>query len=99
MNNWAVIRPDEKKDKSGGGLFIPEAAQEKTQMGTVLSIGPGHMKEEKDKKGKVTEKKFEATEVKPGSHVLYDKYVGNKIEADGEELLLVREDNILGVME
>ncbi len=97
VNNWVVIRPDVQKDKSTGGIFIPDAAKEKTQMGKVLSIGPGRMKEEQDKKGKVIEKKFEATVVKSGDHVLYDKYVGNKIEADGESLLLVREDNILGV--
>jgi len=97
LNNWAVIQPDKQKDQSAGGLFIPDAAKEKTQMGKVLSIGPGRMKEELDKKGKLIEKKFEPTVVKPGDHVLYDKYVGNKIESDGESLLLVREDNILGV--
>jgi len=99
LNNWAVIRPDEEKEQSGGGIFIPDAAKDKPQIGEVLSIGPGRMKEEKDKKGKVIEKKFEATVVKPGDRVYYDKYAGNKVEDDGEELLIVREDDILGLVE
>ncbi len=99
LNNWAVIRPDQEQEKTAGGIFIPDAAKEKTQIGKVLSIGPGRTKEETDKKGKVIEKKFEATVVKPGSHVYYEKYAGNKIEVEEEELLMIREDDILGVLE
>ncbi len=99
LHNWAVIRPDQKKEQSAGGLFIPDAAKVKAQIGEVLSIGPGRMKEEKDKKGKMIEKKFEATVVKAGNRVFYDKYVGNKVEVDGEDLLIVREDDILGLVE
>lgn len=99
LNNWTVIRPDQEQEKSAGGIVIPDAAQEKTQMGKVISIGPGRTKEETDKKGKVIEKKFEATVVKPGNHVFYEKYSGNKIEVDKEELLIIREDDILGVLD
>ncbi len=98
LHNWVVIRPDLEKEKSAGGLFIPDAAQEKSQMGQVVSIGPGYMKEEKDKKGKVIEKKFEATVVKPGSHVFFEKYSGNTIDVGEEELLMIREYDILGEM-
>ncbi len=96
LHNWAVIRPDQEKKQSAGGIFIPDSAKVKAQIGEVLSIGPGRMKEEKDKKGKVIEKKYEATVVKPGNRVFYDKYIGNKIEVDGEDLMIVREDDILG---
>ena len=99
LHNWVVIRPDQVKEKTVGGLIIPDSAQEKTQMGEVLAIGPGYLKEEKDKKGKVTEKKFEATVVKPGSHVFYEKYTGNTIDVGEEELLMIREYDILGEMD
>lgn len=99
LNNWTVIRPDQEKEQSTGGIFIPDSAKEKGQIGEVLSIGPGRTKEEKDKKGKVIENKFEPTVVKPGDRVYYDKYAGNKVEVDGEEQLIVREDNILGLIE
>jgi len=62
----------------------------------VLAIGQGRYKEEEDKKGKVTERKFVPTVVKPGDRVLYEKYGVTKIDLDGEELVMIREDSILG---
>lgn len=96
LQNWALIRPKSEKEKTAGGIIIPDVAKEKPQEGDVLAIGGGHFKEEYDKKGKVTEKKFVPTVVKPGDHVLYEKYGGTKVDVNGEELVMVREDNILG---
>ena len=99
LNDWALIRPDQEEEKSAGGIVIPDSAKEKPRMGEVLAIGPGCTKEERDKKGKVTGKKFENTVVKPGNRVCYDKYGGTQIEIDKEELLMIREEDILGLVE
>ena len=96
LHDWALIRPKSEKERSAGGIIIPEVAKEKPQEGEVLAIGEGHYKEEHDKKGKVIEKKFVQTVVKPGDHVLYEKYGVTKVDVDGEELVLVREESILG---
>jgi len=96
INDWALIRPRSAAEKSVGGIIIPEVAKEKPQEGEVLAIGKGHFKEEHDSKGKVIDKKYVATVIKPGDHVLYEKYGVTKVEVNGEELVLVREDNILG---
>lgn len=96
VNDWALVRPKPEPEKSAGGIIIPDAAKEKPQEGEVLAIGGGHFKEEMDKKGKVIDKKFVPTIVKPGDHVLYEKYGVTKIDLDGEEFVLVREENILG---
>jgi chaperonin GroES len=99
INDWALIRPRPEPEKTAGGIFIPDVAKEKPQEGDVLSIGGGHFKEEEDKKGKVIDRKFVPTVVKPGDRVLYEKYGVTKVEIGGEELVLVREDNILGFVQ
>ncbi|MBI3609890.1 MAG: co-chaperone GroES [Nitrospirae bacterium] len=96
LQDWALIRPKEEAEKTSGGIIIPDAAKEKPQAGEVLAVGKGRYKEERDKKGKVIEKKFVPTVVKPGDRVLYEKYGVTKVELDGEELILAREDHILG---
>ncbi len=96
LQDWALIRPKGEAEKSAGGIIIPDVAKEKPQEGEVLAIGGGHYKEEEDKKGKVIEKKFVPTVIKPGDRVMYEKYGVTKIEIDGEDLVLVREENILG---
>jgi len=96
INDWALIRPRSEPEKTAGGIIIPDVAKEKPQEGEVLSIGGGRYKEEEDQKGKVIDRKFVPTVVKPGDRVLYEKYGGTKVEIGGEEFVLVREDNILG---
>lgn len=96
LHDWAIIRPKEADEKTAGGIIVPDAAKERSERGEVLAIGKGHYKEERDKKGKVTEKKFVPTEVKPGDEVLFEKYGVTHVELDGEDLVMVREDNILG---
>ena len=92
LNDWVLIREDEEDEKSTGGIVIPDAVKEKPRRGEVLSIGPGRTKEEHDKNGKVISKKYEKTVLKPGSHVLYDKYGGTKVEVNDEEFLMIREE-------
>jgi len=96
INDWALIRPRSSAEKSAGGIIIPDVAKEKPQEGEVLAVGKGHFKEEHDKKGKVIERKFVSTVVKAGDRVLYEKYGATKVDIEGEELLLIREENILG---
>ncbi len=100
LNDWAVIRPAEAISRTAGGIYIPETAKEKPAEGTVEAIGPGALEEEKrgEKKEKKKERKFIPTSVKPGERVLYERYAGHEMTIDGEEVVLVREKNILGTL-
>jgi chaperonin GroES len=99
LHDWAVIRPSEPAEKTAGGLFIPDTAKDKPQEGLVEAIGPGAFEEEKrhKKKGKKKERHFVPTGVKPGDRVVYGRYAGETYTIDGEERVLVRERDILGI--
>src|SRR5271163_768291 len=86
-----VKRIDDKQENKIGGLFIPDSAKEKPQEGEVVAVGKGKLNE---KTGTVT-----ALDVQKGDRVLFGKYSGSEIRIDGEELLIMREDEILGVLE
>ena len=85
-----VRRISESESKTSGGLYIPDSAKEKPQEGEVVAVG----------KGKLLEN---GTRVDPdvhaGDRVLFGKYSGNEVKLDGEELLIMREDDILGIIE
>ncbi len=100
LNDWAVIRPTAAEAKTAGGLFIPETAREKPQEGVVEAIGPGAYEEEKAgvKKEEKKERRFIPTTVKPGERVLYEKYAGKTYTIGGEDLVLVRERDIIGIL-
>ena len=100
MNDWAVVRPTDAAEKTAGGLYIPDSAKEKPQEGVVEAIGPGAYEEEKYGKKKIEKKdrKFIPTTVKPGDMVLYERYAGQTYTIDNEELVLVRERDILGTL-
>ncbi len=83
-----VVRIEEK-EKTAGGIIIPDTAKEKPQKGEVIAIGPGKC----DEKGKRI-----PLEVKKGDRVLFSKYAGNEIKVDGVEHLIMSEDDILGIM-
>jgi chaperonin GroES len=83
-------RLDESAEKTKGGLYIPDSAKEKPQQGKVIAVGKGRVNDE----GKVT-----PLDVKAGDKVLFGKYSGSEIKVDGEELLIMREEDILGVVE
>ena len=103
LHDWVVVKPSEANDRTAGGLYIPESAKSKPHEGKVLAVGEGRWKEEegekKGKKGEKKEKKFVETSLKPGQKIAYDQWSGRKIEVDGTELVLVREENVLGTYE
>jgi chaperonin GroES len=89
LHDFVLIKPDEAKDRSDGGIFIPVVAQEKTFRGTVLSVGEGYW----------DSGHFVEPVVCPGDRVLYAKYDGNEIELEGEKFLLIKEAAIFAVLE
>lgn len=100
MNDWAVVRPSDAMEKTAGGLYVPDSAKEKPQEGVVEAIGPGAFEEEKFGKKKIEKKdrKFIPTTVKPGDLVLYERYAGQTYSIAGEDRVLVRERDILGIL-
>jgi chaperonin GroES len=89
LHDRVIIRRLDEEEKTKGGLIIPDTAKEKPQEGTVIAVGPG-----KQEDGKVI-----AMDVKAGDKILFGKYSGTEIKLDGEEHLILREDDILGVIE
>ena len=83
-----VIKPLEEAEQMRGGLYIPDTAKEKPQQGAVVAVGPGRY--EKDKRIPM--------DVKVGDKVLYGKYSGTEVTIDGEQLLILRESDVLAVM-
>jgi chaperonin GroES len=85
-----VKRVEEQEQKSVGGIIIPDTAKEKPQEGQVVAVGRGKLNED----GKVI-----PLDVKAGDRILFGKYSGSEIKIDGEEHLILREDDVLGVVE
>jgi chaperonin GroES len=100
LGDWAAVKPAAAEQKTASGIIIPDSAQEKPQEGTVQAIGPGTYEEEKgdEKKTGKKERKFIPTTVKPGDRVLYQRFAGTTYKIDGEEIILVREKDILGII-
>lgn len=90
LNDRIVIKRIEEEGKTKGGIIIPDAAKEKPQEGRVVAVGAGRMTE----KGQRV-----APEVKAGDKILFGKYSGTEIKIDGEEHLILKEDDILAVIE
>jgi chaperonin GroES len=85
-----VKRLEDETDKTAGGLFIPDSAKEKPQQGEVVAVGQGKRNDE----GKLI-----PLDVKVGDRILFGKYSGSDIKSDGNEYLIMREDEVLGVIE
>jgi chaperonin GroES len=85
-----VVKRIEEKETMQGGLYIPDSAKEKPQEGEVVAVGKGKRLED----GKVI-----ALDVKAGDRILFGKYSGSDIKIDGEEYLIMREDEVLGILE
>jgi chaperonin GroES len=103
LHDWALVRPTTAGERTPGGIIIPDTAKEKPQEGVVLSIGEGRYEEPdgdggRKSKGASKEKVFVKTTLKPGDKIIYEKYAGRKVELNGEELVLVREEDVLGQM-
>lgn len=85
-----VVEPIEQEEVTAGGIILPETAKEKPQQGKVLAAGPGRTDDEGDRI---------PMEVKVGDRVLYAKYSGTEVKLDGKKLLILRESDILAVIE
>jgi chaperonin GroES len=85
-----VKRIEEQESRSAGGIIIPDSAKEKPQEGKVLAVGKG----KKNDDGKII-----PLDVKTGDRILFGKYSGSEIKVEGEECLILREDEVLGVVE
>ena len=85
-----IRRIEDTINQTAGGLYIPDSAKEKPQEGEVVAAGAGKYKEDGSR---------QALDVKEGDRVLFGKYSGSEIKIDGEELLIMREDEILGIIE
>lgn len=83
-----VIKPMEEAEQMRGGLYIPDTAKEKPQQGEIIAVGPGRF--EKDKRVPM--------EVKVGDKVLYGKYSGTEVTVDGEQMLILRESDVLAIV-
>jgi chaperonin GroES len=90
LNDRVLVRRIEEEQKTSGGIIIPDTAKEKPQEGKVIAAGPGKL----DDKGKRM-----PLDVKKGDRVLFGKYAGNDIQIDGVEHLIMREDDILAILE
>ena len=89
LHDRVVIRRVEEEGKTKGGILIPDTAKEKPQEGLVVAVGNGKILENGTRI---------SLEVKEGDHVLFGKYSGTDIKVDGEEYLIVREDDVLGIL-
>ncbi|HJV36939.1 co-chaperone GroES [Geomonas sp.] len=90
LQDRIIVKRVEEQTMTAGGLYIPDAAKEKPQQGEVVAVGNGKRGED----GKVY-----PLDLKVGDRVLFGKYAGSEVKLDGEEFLIMREDDILGVLE
>jgi len=90
LGNRVLVEPIEEQEVTAGGIVLPETAKEKPQKGKVLSVGPG----ERDEDGKRI-----PLDVKEGETVLFAKYAGTEIKVEGKKLLILRESDLLAIVE
>jgi chaperonin GroES len=90
LGDRVVVRRVKEDQKTPGGIIIPDTVQEKPQEGEVIAVGPGGL----DNNGKLV-----PTTVKAGEFVLFGKWSGTEVKVDGEDLLIMKESDILGVLE
>jgi chaperonin GroES len=90
LGDRVLVKPLEKEKQERGGLIIPDTAKEKPQEGQIVAAGKGKIGDD----GKLL-----PMDVKPGDKILYGKYSGTEIKIDGEEFLIMHQDDILGILE
>jgi len=90
LNDRVVVKRIEEEQKTAGGIIIPDTAKEKPIQGEVVAVGNGKVMEDGSRR---------PLDVKAGDRVLFGKYAGTDIKVEGEELLIMREDNILAIVE
>ena len=89
LGDRVLVKRVEEEQKTKGGIIIPDTVKEKPQEGEVIAVGPGA----RDDAGKV-----HALDVKPGDRILFGKWSGTEVKIDGEDLLIMKESDILGVI-
>ena len=90
LNDRVVVKRVEEEEKTAGGIIIPDTAKEKPVQGEVISVGNGKLMEDGSRR---------PLDVKAGDRVLFSKYAGTDIKVEGAELLIMREDDILAIVE
>jgi len=90
LHDRVVVRRIEAEEKTAGGIIIPDTAKEKPQQGEVIAVGPGA----RDENGKV-----QPLDVQVGDRVLFGKWSGTEVKIDGQDLLIMKESDIMGVVE
>jgi len=90
LHDRVVVKRIEGEEKTKGGIIIPDSAKEKPQEGKIIAVGPGG----RDESGKLT-----PLDVKAGDRVLFGKWSGSEVKIDGEDLLIMKESDILGVVD
>ena len=90
LHDRVVVRRIDAEEKTKGGIIIPDTAKEKPQEGEVIAVGPGG----RDESGKLI-----PIDLKPGNRVLFGKWSGTEVKLDGEELLIMKESDIMGILE
>ena len=89
LHDRVLVRRVEAEEKTAGGIIIPDTAKEKPQQGEVLAVGPG----KRDETGKLI-----ALDLKEGDQILFGKWSGTEVKIDGEDLLIMKESDILGIV-
>ena len=90
LHDRVVVRRIDAEDKTKGGIIIPDTVKEKPQEGEIIAVGPGA----RDEKGKLV-----PLDLKKGDRILFGKWSGTEIKLDGEELLIMKESDVMGVIE
>lgn len=90
LHDRVIVRRLEQDEKTAGGIIIPDTAKEKPVQGEVIAVGPGG----RDDTGRIV-----PMDVKVGDHVLYGKWAGTEVKLDGEDVLVLKESDIIGVIE
>jgi len=90
LHDRVLVRRVDAEEKTAGGIIIPDTAKEKPQQGEIIAVGPGARNEQ----GQLV-----PLDVKPGDRVLFAKWSGNEVKIDGEDLLIMKEGDLLGVVE
>jgi chaperonin GroES len=90
LHDRVVVRRLDSEEKTKGGIIIPDSAKEKPQEGEVVAVGPGG----RDESGKIT-----PLDVKAGDRVLFGKWSGTEVKIDGQDLLIMKESDIMGIIE
>ena len=90
LSDRVVIKQSEAEEKTSGGIILPDTAKEKPQIGKIIAVGPGKLLED----GKRSE-----MNVKKNDEVIYARYIGSEVDVDGEKFVVLRESDILGIIE